>query len=153
MPGSQQARTAGWCVFNWIFFRNFRGPHRFPPDNTDSMKYKITAFLAACTAICLAPSVLAQEAVPSANHAGCHKRSPAERFKMLDTDGSGTLSKEEFLAPAAKAPNPEKARKHREKRFAKLDTNKDGVISLQEFLAGEKKHKHHGHKGDKPAAS
>lgn len=120
------------------------------------MKHNITAFLSACAALALAQNVLAQETTSSAKHPGRHKHSLVERFKILDADGNGTLSKEEFLAPASKAANPEKARKHLEKRFNKLDKNKDGVISLDEFLAGAKHHHHHHHRqsqdGGTPAA-
>jgi len=107
------------------------------------MKYKITAILGACAAFGLAQTVLAEGSSPSAKHAGCKKGNPTEHFKKLDTDGSGTLSKEEYLARATKAKNPEKAKSHLEKRFAKLDTNHDGVLSLEEFLAGARKHGHH----------
>ena len=55
------------------------------------------------------------------SHGGKHNK-----MKMMDTDGDGSVSKEEFMAYA-------------EKKFERKDTNGDGVLS-----ADEMKHmKHH----------
>ena len=118
------------------------------------MKHNIITILGACATLGLAQAALAQETAAPAKQPGCQKHNPAEHFKKLDTDGNGSLNKEEFTARAAKAPDPAKATAHLEARFAKLDTNKDGVISLEEFLAGAAKrgHHRHGHGGNKPAA-
>lgn len=140
--------------------RNFPRQHRFLSRNSDHMKHKITAILGVIAAFGLAQPVHAEDTAPPAKPPAGEHHSPAERFKKLDTNGDGFLSKEEFLAPADKAPDPAKARAHREELFNKLDTNKDGKISLEEFLAGAAKHgpggpghHHHGpgQDGDKPA--
>ncbi|NOQ34291.1 MAG: hypothetical protein GQ569_00155 [Methylococcaceae bacterium] len=55
-----------------------------------------------------------------------------------DSDGDGTLSKEEFLAPKIK---------QAEAKFAELDIDKDGKLSAYE-ISGSKKNK----KADKPKA-
>ncbi len=120
------------------------------------MKHKITAILGAIAAFGFAQPILADDTTPPAKPPVGEKHSAAERFKKLDTNGDGFLSKEEFLAPAAKAKDPEKAKAHREELFNKLDTNKDGKISLEEYLAGAKKHEpgrhhDHGNEGDKPS--
>jgi Ca2+-binding EF-hand superfamily protein len=61
------------------------------------------------------------------DHEG-HKGSKGHKggfmFEKLDTDGDGSVSKEEFL------------RVH-EERFTKMDTNGDGVISKEEIEAAK----------------
>lgn len=42
------------------------------------------------------------------------------KMKMMDTDGNGDISKDEFMA-------------HAEKKFAKKDANGDGAISADEM--------------------
>lgn len=50
------------------------------------------------------------------------QRNPAERFKRLDTDGNGTLSRTEWPRAA--------------EIFDKLDANKDGALTTTELEAG-----------------
>lgn len=62
---------------------------------------------------------------------------PEEIFKKLDTDGDGSLSKEEFMAgPKAKA-DPAKGEEH----FKAMDKDNDGKLTLEEFKAGAMHHK------------
>ena len=68
------------------------------------------------------------------------KMSVEERFKKLDANGDGKLSKEEFTKGAKDAARSEKF-------FASLDTDKDGSVSLEEYKAGAAKK---GKKGDAP---
>lgn len=115
------------------------------------MKHKIIALLGACAALSL-PALAQDTTTPPAKCGKCGGKhiDRTELFKKLDTNGDGVLSKDEFMALAAKAHDPAKAKERLEKRFAKLDTNKDGVISLDEFLAAPE-HKwgghHHHHQG------
>ena len=63
-------------------------------------------------------------------HGKCHGK--RHKMKMMDSDGDGSVSKEEFMA-------------HAEKKFSKKDKNGDGVLSAEEM----KKMKKHGqHKSD-----
>jgi hypothetical protein len=71
------------------------------------------------------------------------KGDPEAAFKKLDTNGDGTVTKEEFMASKKAQKDADKAGKH----FEKLDANKDGKVTKEEFLAVEK-----GKKGDAPAA-
>ena len=50
------------------------------------------------------------------------QRNPAERFKKLDTNGDGTLSRTEWP--------------RRPEIFDKLDANKDGALTTTELEAG-----------------
>jgi hypothetical protein len=56
-------------------------------------------------------------------------------FKKLDTDGDGTLSKEEFakIAELRKKADGKAKGKGVDKLFQKLDADGDGKISLDEF--------------------
>jgi Ca2+-binding EF-hand superfamily protein len=65
-------------------------------------------------------------------------KSPDERFKALDTNNDGKLSKDEFVAQYKD--DAEKKGKA-EMRFPRLDTNNDGFLSLEEFKAGMMKKK------------
>ncbi len=56
------------------------------------------------------------------------KKSAEERFKALDKDGDGKLSKEEFVGKK-EGEQKEKA----EKLFSKKDKDGDGSLSLEEF--------------------
>ena len=52
-------------------------------------------------------------------YAGPHD-SGKDKMKMMDTDGDGTISKEEFMS-------------HKEQRFMKKDANGDGVLTEDEM--------------------
>lgn len=62
-----------------------------------------------------------------AEHAARH----AERFKALDTDSDGRISKAEFLVGA-------------EQMFARLDKNGDGALATEEMRRGPHRHHRHG---------
>lgn len=62
------------------------------------------------------------------------KPSVEDRFKKLDADSNGKVTKEEFVAKA-KAERKDQA----EKRFGRLDKDSDGNLTLEEFKAGQKK--------------
>ena len=58
-----------------------------------------------------------------------------EQFKEVDTDNSGTLTKEELSAAMAKfASSPEEAEGMTEEFMAMADTDADGVIDYEEFM-------------------
>jgi Ca2+-binding EF-hand superfamily protein len=61
-------------------------------------------------------------------------KSPEEMFKILDKDGDGFVTKEEFLGKV----KPEQ-KEAREKQFTAKDKDKDGKISKDEFLAAPAK--------------
>jgi Ca2+-binding EF-hand superfamily protein len=65
-------------------------------------------------------------------------KSPDERFKALDTNNDGKLSKEEFVAQYKD--DAEKKGKA-EMRFPRMDTNNDGFLSLEEYKEGTMKKK------------
>jgi Ca2+-binding EF-hand superfamily protein len=65
-------------------------------------------------------------------------KSPDERFKAMDTNNDGKLSKEEFLAQYKD--DAEKKGKA-EMRFPRMDTNNDGFLSLEEYKEGTMKKK------------
>ena len=60
-----------------------------------------------------------------------------QRFKALDTNGDGTITKAEMDAAEARARQEAASRiaKRAEEGFAKLDTDKNGQLSLTEFKA------------------
>ncbi len=63
-------------------------------------------------------------------HAGHH--GGGKKMEMMDTDGDGAVSKEEFMS-------------HKEQRFMKKDENGDGVLSEEEMTKhckNKKKGKH-----------
>ena len=88
------------------------------------------SFLTRCLVAALAfaffapAASMAQEAKP--------KMDPEKVFKKRDADGDGSISEEEFLAPAKE----DKQKEMMKKRFGKIDTNGDGKLSLDEFKAG-----------------
>ena len=55
------------------------------------------------------------------SHKKEHKK--GHKMKMMDTDGDGSISKDEFMA-------------HAEKKFAKKDKNGDGILSAEEMKKG-----------------
>lgn len=63
----------------------------------------------------------------------------AEMFKVLDANGDGTLSQQEFTDRANNQKLQELREKHQAERraahFAALDANKDGTISDEEWKA------------------
>lgn len=63
----------------------------------------------------------------------------AEMFKILDTDGDGTVSSEEFANReqnnAWTAFREARRQEARDARFAAMDTNGDGTISAEEWSA------------------
>lgn len=87
-------------------------------------------FLTRCLMAALAFAVvapaasMAQETKP--------KMDPEKVFKRRDTNGDGSISEDEFLAPAKE----DKQKEQLKKRFGKIDTNGDGKVSLDEFKAG-----------------
>jgi Ca2+-binding EF-hand superfamily protein len=62
-------------------------------------------------------------------------KTPEDRFKKMDANSDGKLSKDEFKAKAKDAAKADKA-------FARLDKNKDDSLTLEEVKnAGAKKKK------------
>jgi Ca2+-binding EF-hand superfamily protein len=81
--------------------------------------------MAAIAFAVLSPAaVMAQETKP--------KMDPEKVFKRRDTNGDGSISEDEFLAPAKE----DKQKEQLKKRFGKIDTNSDGKLSLDEFKTG-----------------
>ena len=75
------------------------------------------------------------------------KRTPAESFAKMDTDGNGELTSAEYsrrkMRRAKKKGASEeeiaKLQKKMDKRFSKVDTDSSGSVSLEEYVAnGEK---------------
>lgn len=64
-----------------------------------------------------------------------HHGGGKNKMEMMDTDGDGSVSKEEFMA-------------HKEEKFNKKDENGDGVLSEDE-MAKHCKTRKHGKKGKK----
>jgi Ca2+-binding EF-hand superfamily protein len=63
-------------------------------------------------------------------------KSPEERFKLLDTNSDGKLSKEEFIA---RVKDDADKKGKMEKQFTRLDKNGDGFVSLEEYKEGTMK--------------
>lgn len=61
--------------------------------------------------------------------------SPEQRLKMLDKDGNGSVSKEEFMA----SPQAKKDAAKAGEQFGKMDKNSDGSLSLEELTPKKKK--------------
>jgi Ca2+-binding EF-hand superfamily protein len=64
-------------------------------------------------------------------------------FAKADTDASGDLTEDEFVAGAPDGPSKPSEDKLKE-LFAKLDADGSGTVSEDEFKAGFKHHGHHG---------
>ena len=94
----------------------------------------ITSILAI---LALAATVNAAEGDAKKPEAGKKKGppNPEQMMKTLDKDGSGSISKEEFLA----SPGAKKDAAKAEERFGKMDKNKDGSLSKEEITPKPKK--------------
>jgi hypothetical protein len=86
---------------------------------------------------------------PSGSYEGSHgdQGDPVARFRRLDKNGDGFLTREEFMSSRFAQRDPEKAAK----RFARMDRNGDGKVTLQEFMAAQ--HPGHGPGGPGPDGS
>jgi len=62
---------------------------------------------------------------------GQQKKRKKSKLARLDSDGDGSISKEEFIAPRIK---------QIEKKFLKLDKNKDGKLTTDEFAKKKIQH-------------
>jgi Ca2+-binding EF-hand superfamily protein len=78
--------------------------------------------LASSCAILLltSPALLAEDAAPDKREA---------MFKRLDTNGDGSISKEEWMASKGAQKNPERAAK----KFTSMDKDSDGNVSKEEY--------------------
>lgn len=78
--------------------------------------------LASSCAILLltSPALLAEDAAPDKREA---------MFKRLDTNGDGSISKEEWMASKGAQKNPERAGK----KFTSMDKDSDGNVSKEEY--------------------
>ncbi len=72
------------------------------------------------------------DAKPAAPAGEKPKHDPEEMFKKRDTNGDGSISKEEFLAGAKDAAKGEEA-------FKRKDKDGDGKLTKEEFAAHGKK--------------
>jgi len=72
---------------------------------------------------------------PEAGKGDKPKMSPEERFKALDKDSNGTISKEEFMA----SPGAKKDAAKAGEMFTKMDKNTDGSLSKEEMTPKKKK--------------
>jgi len=57
-----------------------------------------------------------------------------ERFKKMDKDGNGKLTREEFVGK-----KKDEAKEKAEKRFDRADKDKDGSLTLEELKAARQK--------------
>lgn len=92
------------------------------------------AFSARCLTALACLSITSVALVAETAHAA---PDPEKMFKMRDADGDGSLTEDEFAAPA----KDDQKKEAMKKRFAKIDTDKDGKLSLDEFKAGMPKPK------------
>lgn len=81
------------------------------------------------TALCVLASVPALAA--DTNGGGMNGRHRGEFFKMMDTNGDGVISKDEYMAAA-------------EARFKKLDANGDGKLTKKEMMEAYKERRKQG---------
>jgi Ca2+-binding EF-hand superfamily protein len=103
------------------------------PINTISRPGDMTMMRLLCA---LSVAVLAAQAPDaSAKLKGAKGDKVEMLFKKLDTNGDGTLSKEEFVKLSELRKNSEGKGKGKgaELLFSKLDTNGDGKLTLEEF--------------------
>jgi hypothetical protein len=66
---------------------------------------------------------------------GKPKGTPEERFKMLDKDANGSVSKEEWMA----SPFGQKDATKAGEIFTRLDKDANGALTKEEMAAGRKK--------------
>jgi Ca2+-binding EF-hand superfamily protein len=85
----------------------------------------------------LAVLALASFTTVNAQEKGKKKGDPEAAFKKMDTNGDGSVSKEEFMA----SPMAKKDAAKAEKAFGAKDKDKDGKLSKEEFMAQGKKKK------------
>ena len=76
------------------------------------------------TAALISAFALTSNAVLAEHHEGGEHK--GKRMERVDTDGDGSISKEEFVA-------------RHEEMFSKMDTNGDGTLSKEERKAGKEK--------------
>src|SRR5262245_27919851 len=65
-------------------------------------------------------------------------KTPEERFKAMDTNNDGKLSKEEFVA---RFKDDAEKKGKAEMQFGRIDKNNDGFLSLDEYREGTMKKK------------
>ena len=88
-------------------------------DEKDNSMKKVMILSAAILAISVFPA-MAESDVEGGKHA------KGAMFEKHDTNGDGTISKDEFLS-------------HAEERFSNIDTDGDGSVSKEEAKAGHEK--------------
>lgn len=83
------------------------------------------------------PSTYKKPAKSSTNSPKTKRVDRESKFKKIDSNKDGVVTKDEFLATTRSKNNPKKATVG----FLKLDKNNDGSISLEEFKTPTKKQK------------
>src|SRR5882724_2814474 len=108
-------------------------PSSWPQHPSLSMKIPYRIILAAVAASLILPlSAHAAKADKKKSDA----KNPAATFATYDTDKSGSLSQEEYVAAMKEKLGEDGAKTH----FAELDKNHDGQLSKEEFgVASDKK--------------
>ena len=103
------------------------------------MSKPLTYIFAAAAVVAGAPLAAAQQGKPIAAPTRAQVASTLQaRFKVVDTNGDGSISTAEIDASNGRAAKEAEAAmiQRLEGEFAKLDTNKDKQLSLAEFKAG-----------------